>query len=152
MANQTDPVKKRRAMDRPAELVIITGLSGSGKGSVLKALEDLGYYSVDNLPVDLIPKYAELTQDSATVRAAARVRAALGEPLEDEAMITGSFSDTTRMHMVFAQVPLSGPKGHATLMVNAVKLDGPWQFTTLAVAVESTHEKIDLRSAVNGTR
>jgi UPF0042 nucleotide-binding protein len=73
MANQTDPVKKRRAMDRPAELVIITGLSGSGKGSVLKALEDLGYYSVDNLPVDLIPKFAELTQDSATVRAAALV-------------------------------------------------------------------------------
>ena len=37
----------------PAELIIITGLSGSGKGSVLKALEDLGYYSVDNLPIDL---------------------------------------------------------------------------------------------------
>ncbi len=39
-----------------AELVIITGLSGSGKGSVLKGLEDLGYYAVDNLPIDLIPK------------------------------------------------------------------------------------------------
>ena len=61
MANTTDPAKRRRATDRPAELVIITGLSGSGKGSVLKALEDLGYYSVDNLPVDLIPKFAELT-------------------------------------------------------------------------------------------
>lgn len=43
------------------ELVIITGLSGSGKGTVLKALEDLGYYSVDNLPLDLIDKFAELT-------------------------------------------------------------------------------------------
>ena len=53
--------------------MIITGLSGSGKGSVLKALEDLGYYSVDNLPVDLIPKFAELTQDSASIRAAALV-------------------------------------------------------------------------------
>jgi UPF0042 nucleotide-binding protein len=42
------------------ELVIITGLSGSGKGTALKALEDLGYYSVDNLPIDLIPKFAEL--------------------------------------------------------------------------------------------
>src|ERR1039457_6157161 len=73
MANKTDPGKIRRATDRPAELVIITGLSGSGKGSVLKALEDLGYYSVDNLPVDLIPKFAELTQDSASVRAAALV-------------------------------------------------------------------------------
>ena len=71
MANKTDPGKGRRATDRPSELVIITGLSGSGKGSVLKALEDLGYYSVDNLPVDLIPKFAELTQDSASIRAAA---------------------------------------------------------------------------------
>lgn len=40
--------------------VLITGLSGSGKGSVLKAFEDLGFYCVDNLPVDLIPKFAEL--------------------------------------------------------------------------------------------
>ncbi|HTQ57462.1 MAG TPA: RNase adapter RapZ [Bryobacteraceae bacterium] len=73
MDKQTDPAKGRRATERPAELVVITGLSGSGKGSVLKSLEDLGYYSVDNLPVDLIPKFAELTQDSASVRAAALV-------------------------------------------------------------------------------
>jgi UPF0042 nucleotide-binding protein len=65
--------KARRKADRPAELVIITGLSGSGKGSVLKALEDSGYYAVDNMPVDLIPTFAELTRDSATVRAAALV-------------------------------------------------------------------------------
>ena len=44
--------------------MVITGLSGSGKGSVLKALEDLGFYSVDNLPVELIPKFAELTRDN----------------------------------------------------------------------------------------
>ena len=40
------------------ELVIITGLSGSGKASALKAFEDLGYYSVDNLPLDLLPAFA----------------------------------------------------------------------------------------------
>src|SRR5256885_1409873 len=57
----------------PAELVIITGMSGSGKGSVIRALEDLGYYSVDNLPIALIPKFAELTRDSPTVRCAALV-------------------------------------------------------------------------------
>ncbi len=60
------------AVQKP-ELVIITGLSGSGKGSVLKALEDLGFYSVDNLPVDLIPKFAELTRDNPSIRAAALV-------------------------------------------------------------------------------
>jgi UPF0042 nucleotide-binding protein len=59
---------------RPAsELVIITGMSGSGKGSVLRALEDQGYYAVDNLPLDLIPKFAELVGDSASSRRAAIV-------------------------------------------------------------------------------
>jgi UPF0042 nucleotide-binding protein len=69
-------MRKQNAPDMPAgrpELVIITGLSGSGKASVFKALEDLGYYSVDNLPVDLIPKFAELTRDSPTIRSAALV-------------------------------------------------------------------------------
>ena len=58
---------------RETELVIITGLSGSGKGTVLKALEDLGYYSVDNLPTELIPKFAELTKDSPNIRRAALI-------------------------------------------------------------------------------
>jgi RNase adapter protein RapZ len=57
----------------PSELIIVTGLSGSGKGTVLRALEDFGYYSVDNLPIDLIPKFAELTRDSPNIRRAALV-------------------------------------------------------------------------------
>ena len=56
-----------------AELVVITGLSGSGKATVLKAFEDLGYYAVDNMPIELIPKFAELAKDSAHVRRAALV-------------------------------------------------------------------------------
>ena len=63
---------KKKAGPKP-ELVVITGLSGSGKGSVLKSLEDLGYYSVDNLPVELIPKFAELTHDNPSITAAALV-------------------------------------------------------------------------------
>ena len=58
---------------RHTELVIITGLSGSGKGTVLKALEDLGYYSVDNLPIGLIPKFAELAEAVPNIRRAAIV-------------------------------------------------------------------------------
>jgi UPF0042 nucleotide-binding protein len=69
-ATRTRPVK---IAGQKAELVIITGLSGSGKGSVLKALEDLGFYSVDNLPVELIPKFAELTRDNPSIQAAALV-------------------------------------------------------------------------------
>ena len=75
---QPDPDHPRRRLGDKraapsAELVIITGLSGSGKGSVLKVFEDLGYYSVDNLPIGLIPKFAELTRDSASIRFAALV-------------------------------------------------------------------------------
>lgn len=55
------------------ELVIITGLSGSGKASALKAFEDLGYYCVDNLPVDLIPRFAELAVQSREIRRTALV-------------------------------------------------------------------------------
>ncbi len=56
-----------------SELVVITGMSGSGKGTALKALEDLGYYSVDNLPLELIPKFAELTGSSPQIASAALV-------------------------------------------------------------------------------
>ncbi len=47
-----------------SELVVITGLSGSGKLSALKAFEDLGYYAVDNLPMDLITRFADLVRQS----------------------------------------------------------------------------------------
>ena len=69
--------KPKRTVESPdsqaTELVIITGLSGSGKATVLKALEDLGYYAVDNLPIGLLTKFAELAKDSLHVRRAALV-------------------------------------------------------------------------------
>lgn len=43
--------------------VIVTGMSGAGKSSVLKMLEDVGYFCVDNLPVGLIGKFAEISYD-----------------------------------------------------------------------------------------
>ena len=66
--------KSERVRGRSANhLVIITGMSGSGKASVLKAFEDLGYYCVDNLPVGLIPRFADLTKHSSEVEKAALV-------------------------------------------------------------------------------
>ena len=55
------------------ELVILTGMSGAGKASALKAFEDLGYYSVDNLPLDLIPRFADLVRQSTEIDRAALV-------------------------------------------------------------------------------
>ena len=108
------------------QLVILTGLSGSGKGSILNTFEDLGYYCVDNLPVSLIPAFSELYVEGVgeIERAALLVDVREGEQLErlpqiyrklraerpatlffieasDEALLR-RFSETRRPH------PLSG--------------------------------------------
>ncbi|WP_455716254.1 RNase adapter RapZ [Anaerosporobacter sp.] len=46
--------------------VIVTGMSGAGKSSVLKMLEDIGYFCVDNLPIQLILKFAQITYDQSS--------------------------------------------------------------------------------------
>jgi UPF0042 nucleotide-binding protein len=61
------------ASEHRGELVILTGLSGSGKLSALKAFEDLGYYSVDNLPLELVPRFADLVRQSGEIQRAALV-------------------------------------------------------------------------------
>ena len=45
-------------------LVVVTGLSGSGKSTAIKVLEDLGFYCIDNLPVALIPRFVEVWESS----------------------------------------------------------------------------------------
>src|SRR6202012_5682187 len=123
-SKKTKPAEKPRGA---SELVLITGMSGSGKGSVLRALEDLGYYAVDNLPIELIPTFAELVRDSASIRRAAlvvdvregaalrkfpaifrRIRSSLNVRLlfleaDDESLLR-RFSETRRPH------PLSGDR------------------------------------------
>jgi len=64
--------EKRHAARRAARtavtsrFVVLTGLSGSGKSQAIRALEDLGYFCVDNLPVTLLPMFAELTLRAGT--------------------------------------------------------------------------------------
>ena len=66
------------------QLVILTGLSGSGKSTVLHAFEDMGFYCVDNLPIELIPIFAELhaAGEGDFARAALLVDAREGAQLE----------------------------------------------------------------------
>lgn len=45
-------------------VILISGLSGSGKTTAIKALEDIGFYCVDNLPILLLPKFLELCEQS----------------------------------------------------------------------------------------
>jgi UPF0042 nucleotide-binding protein len=66
-------VKSKAEPESKGELVILTGLSGSGKLSALKAFEDLGYYSVDNLPLELVTQFADLVRQSVEIERAALV-------------------------------------------------------------------------------
>jgi len=111
------------------QLVLITGMSGSGKASVLKAFEDLGYYCVDNLPVELLPRFAELVVQSSEIeRTALVVDVREGQGLErlpkmlaqirkllpttvifleasDETLVR-RFSETRRPHPLGASTPV----------------------------------------------
>lgn len=64
---------RARALRVAARLVVITGLSGSGKTHVLRALEDEGWFCVDNLPTSLIPRFAELSATSERLKNSALV-------------------------------------------------------------------------------
>jgi UPF0042 nucleotide-binding protein len=67
------------------DLVIVTGMSGSGKGTVLKTFEDLGFFCIDNLPVPLIPKFIEgiHVAGGGFTRAALVIDVRAGEKLRD---------------------------------------------------------------------
>jgi UPF0042 nucleotide-binding protein len=73
VAKTAKPALKPPSHARAGELVILTGMSGSGKLSALNAFEDLGYYSVDNLPLELVPRFADLVRQSAEIERAALV-------------------------------------------------------------------------------
>ncbi len=65
--------KKSKATSVAKELVIVTGISGAGKASALKTFEDLGYHSVDNLPLELLTDFAALVGKSGEIKRAAIV-------------------------------------------------------------------------------
>jgi UPF0042 nucleotide-binding protein len=69
-------------------LVVVTGVSGAGKSTALRALEDLGYYCADNLPMPLLPKFVELLSTRAEIdRAGLVIDARGGEFLQDTTSI-----------------------------------------------------------------
>lgn len=111
------------------DLVIVTGMSGSGKGTVVKTFEDLGFFCIDNLPVSLIPVLVDgiRTADDEIKRAVLVIDIRAGEKLgeleqmlqrlrtsvfrlfvlfleSDESALVRRFSETRRPH------PLQGKK------------------------------------------
>lgn len=122
------------------KLVVVTGVSGAGKSTALRTLEDLGYYCADNLPMPLLPKFIELLAVREEVtRAALVVDARSGDFLDDTSQVLAGlragghnievlfldapdevllrrFSETRRRH------PLSGTDIRSGLMAERKRL------------------------------
>jgi UPF0042 nucleotide-binding protein len=73
------PARKRRPA--AARFIVVTGLSGSGKSQAIRALEDLGYFCVDNMPTSLLPMFAQLTLRASAEITKAAVVIDVREPL-----------------------------------------------------------------------
>lgn len=82
-------------------------------------------------------------------RASAQVRAALGTPIEQGWWITGSVFINGDGGSAEFSLPVSGPKGSATLYAKAVKTNGKWVFTRLTVVPASTGKAIDVLAPVS---
>ncbi|MBN2059193.1 MAG: RNase adapter RapZ [Deltaproteobacteria bacterium] len=88
-------------------VILISGLSGSGKTTAIKALEDIGFYCVDNLPILLLPKFIELCEQSggkiSRVAVVKDIREEASYPLSQETKDTGDdekrnfFEDSRRI-------------------------------------------------------
>jgi hypothetical protein len=75
------------------------------------------------------------------------VVAAIGQPMQDGWLVSGNFEENGPSGVANFSIPLSGPKGGATVYVEAHKNAGQWTYNTLVVELDSTHKRIDLQQA-----
>lgn len=168
-ASPSSPLVTRRPM-----VVVVTGLSGAGRTTALHALEDLGFFCIDNLPTLLAPEAVALCEKGAMTRVAlgmdVRVRAFLGEvsrvlsQLEDggrrdlsvlfldasDETILRRFSETRRPHALAT----SGSLSHAASVLEGVTLErerlSPLRARATRVIDTTSLSVHDLRRAVLG--
>ncbi|MBC8133916.1 MAG: RNase adapter RapZ [Deltaproteobacteria bacterium] len=88
-------------------VVIVTGVSGAGKSTALRALEDLNYYCADNLPLPLLPKFVELLSTrQETERVALGIDARSGDFLADSrAILSGIREAGHTLEILFLDAP-----------------------------------------------
>ena len=82
-----------------------------------------------------------------TARHNPEVVAALGQPISDGWFVTGNFEDNGATGVANFSIPVSGPKGGATVYVEAHKHAGQWQYDTMVVELDANHQRIDLQQA-----
>jgi UPF0042 nucleotide-binding protein len=143
---------------QPMEMVLITGMSGSGKSVALHALEDAGYYCVDNLPPELLLPFVELEQKhhARRIAIAMDVRSATSLPLvphqletlrsrgvhvkslfldADTETLVRRYSETRRKHPLSQPDPGNRAQDARRALVEAIELER----TLLANLREQAH-------------
>jgi UPF0042 nucleotide-binding protein len=112
---------------RTTELVIITGMSGSGKASALKAFEDLGYYCSDHLPVDLTPQFAKLVLESKEIeRGALVIDVREGNALEKFPKILKEVRKLLPVRVVYSETRRPHPLGTDSPVRSSLKAERKW--------------------------
>jgi UPF0042 nucleotide-binding protein len=143
---------------QPMEMVLITGMSGSGKSVALHALEDAGFYCVDNLPPELLLQFVELEQQhhARRIAIAMDVRSATSLPLvphhldtlrsrgvhvkslfldSDTETLVRRYSETRRKHPLSQPDPGNRAQDARRALVEAIELER----TLLAVLRDQAH-------------
>ena len=89
----------------PPDIVIITGLSGSGMSSATNAFQDLGYFCVDNLPITMLPTFGRLVTDETKRESDA--------PRSSSTFAKVVFSPTSKNNSMRCEL---GPEGHRSFL------------------------------------
>jgi UPF0042 nucleotide-binding protein len=129
-----------------SRFVVLTGLSGSGKSQAIRALEDLGYFCVDNLPVALLPMLAELTLrvGSEISRAAVVVDVREGRMLTEFPGVYRKLKAVRNLNPVLIFLEAS----EAALVRRFSETRRPHPLAPDRSAVEGIHEELDAMRAI----
>jgi UPF0042 nucleotide-binding protein len=166
--------EKRHAARRAArtavtsKFVVLTGLAGSGKSQAIRALEDLGYFCVDNLPIELLPMLADLTLRAGTEisRAAVVVDIREGRMLDefpraykrlqqktrlspvlifleaDERALVRRFSETRRPHPLSARQTVAESLAEERRLLDPIRRLADQVLDTSALTVHELRRRI----------
>lgn len=80
----------------------------------------------------------------AKARAHSLVQESIGSPIEEGVFITGRINASGPSGQASLSIPISGPNGEGTILVEAEKSAGQWAFSTLVVEIKETKQRIDL--------
>lgn len=105
-------------------------------------------YAVFVLVFHMMHSSGSYQQAMALARQDSALVAALGTPIESGLLMTGRINENRESGSADLKIPLSGPKGDATLYVRATRSAGVWTYSRLQVEVDSTKQQIDLLNSV----